>query len=87
MKKVSNILLNIFSVGVLVCLFAGGISVLGYIVALCIGGTTAEVICAFVFTQYLPWVIKLTTIFAFAGLIAMYLTKKKALVVDVEEAD
>lgn len=82
MKKIANILLNIFSVGVLLCLFAGGLAFLGYIVALFIGGTGAENLCTFIFTNYLPWVIKLTTIFVFAGLIAMYISKKKALAID-----
>ena len=38
MKKISTILLTIFAIGVIVTLFAGGASVLGYIVAMVIGG-------------------------------------------------
>ena len=38
MKKVSKVFLNIFSVGVLLTLFAGALSLAGYIAALIIGG-------------------------------------------------
>lgn len=87
MKKanVSKFLLTLFGVGMLLALFAGGASVLGYIAALFIGGKTATAICAFIFKTYLPFVIKATSAFAGIGLIGMYLTRQKALSVKNEK--
>ena len=85
MKSVSNVLTRIYAYGIVVCLFAGGISLLGYIAALIIGGETATALCAWVFKSYLPWVIKFTSIFAGIGLIGMYLSKQKALTAKVEK--
>ena len=79
MKKLSEIILKIFAVGIVVSLFAGGASLLGYIIALLIGGETATLLCTFVFKTYLPWVIKFPSIFTGLGLVGMYLTKQKSL--------
>ena len=79
MKKVANILLTVFSVGILAVLFAGALAALGYVVALCIGGETATALCLWIYKTYFPWVIKFTSIFAGIGLIGMYLSKQKAL--------
>ena len=78
-------LLVAFSIGVLVTLFAGALSLAGYIVALIIGGETAATLCAFIYTQYFPWVIKICSIAVGFGLIGMYFDKKKALVVNVTD--
>lgn len=85
LKKITNILLTVFSVGIIVCLFAGGLSLVGYVVAMFIGGETATEMCLFIFKTYLPWVIKFTTIFTAIGLLAMYLSKTKALTVSASE--
>ena len=79
MKKVSDVLLKIFAYGILVCLFAGGLSLVGYLAGLIIGGESAEKLCAWVFKTYLPWVIKATSVFTGIGLVGMYLSKQKAL--------
>ena len=81
LKKITNVLLTVFSVGIIVCLFAGGLSLIGYIIAMFIGGETATEMCLFIFKTYLPWVIKFTSIFTAIGLLAMYLSKAKALTV------
>ncbi len=81
MKKIGNILLSIFSVGVILCLLAGALSLLGYIVALCIGGELATQICVFIHKEYFPIVIQFTSIFAGIGLIGMYFNKISALTV------
>ena len=79
MKKIANVLLTIFSVGILGVLFAGGLAAVGYVVALCIGGETATALCVWIYKTYFPWVIKLTSVFAGIGLIGMYFSKQKAL--------
>lgn len=86
LKKISDILLTVFAVGILACLLAGGIMLVGYLVALCIGGETATAICTFLFKTYLPWVIKFTSIFTGCGLIGMYLSKQKALTASSDAA-
>lgn len=85
MKKAADILLKIFSIGVLLTLLAGGASVIGYIVALCIGGTVATDLCHIILKEYFPWIIKATSLFVACGLIGMYLEKKKALVIESED--
>jgi hypothetical protein len=85
MKKASDVLLKIFAYGIIACLFAGGLSLVGYLVALIIGGESATALCLWVFKAYLPWVIKATSIFTLIGLIGMYLSKQKALVATTEK--
>ncbi len=79
MKKLTDILLKIFAYGILACLFAGGLSLVGYLVGLVIGGETAANLCAWIFKTYLPWVIKATSLFTGIGLVAMYMSNQKAL--------
>ena len=84
MKKVTNIILWIFGIGDTLCILAGALSLLGFIVAMFIGGETATQICVFIHKEYFPWVIKFTSIFTGIGLIGMYLGKKKSLTVSTD---
>lgn len=59
--KIANILEWIIGYSVLICLFVGGLGVIGYIVALCIGGQTAIDICTFMYKQFYVWLIYLST--------------------------
>ena len=79
MKKVVNILLTIFGIGILLCLLAGALALPGYLVAMCIGGETASRLAEWILKQYMPWVIRAASVFAGIGLIAMYLNRQKAL--------
>ena len=85
MKKITDVMLRIFAYGIIACLFAGGLSLVGYLVGLVIGGEVATNLCAWVFKTYLPWVIKATSIFTGIGLIGMYLSKQKALTAATEK--
>ena len=85
MKKASDILLKIFAYGIIACLFAGGLSLVGYLVALIIGGESATALCLWVFKTYLSWVIKATSIFTLIGLIGIKKRKQKALVATTEK--
>lgn len=87
MKKLVNILQKVFSLGILACLFAGALSVLGYVTAMVIGGEMAPVICAFVLKSYFPIVIRVTSVFVAVGLLTMYLGKNKALAVESDKAE
>ena len=50
-KKISDILRVIFGYGIMISLFAGGITFFGYVAALCIGGDTAAAICNFLYKK------------------------------------
>lgn len=72
-------MLWIFGVGVTVCVLAGALSLIGFLVAFCIGGETAAEICVFIHKEYFPWVIKATSVFTGFGLVGMYLNKTRSL--------
>ncbi len=86
MKKIGNIFLYIFAVGVILCLLAGALSLLGYIVALCIGGESATALCVFIHKKYFPIVIQFTSVFAGIGLFGMYFNKISALSIKTNES-
>lgn len=79
MKKISQIILWIFGISITLCLLAGALALVGFLVAFCIGGETAAAICLFVHKTYFPVVIKVTTLSAGIGLLGMYLSKMQAL--------
>ncbi len=81
MKKIGNILLYMFSAGVLICLLAGALSLVGYIAALCIGGESATNMCVFIHKEYFPIVIRFTSVFAGIGLLGMCFNNISALTV------
>lgn len=85
MKKFTEVLLKIFAYGMIACLFAGGLSFVGYLVGLVIGGEAATNLCAWIFKTYLPWVIKATSVFTLIGLVGMYLSRQKALTAAAEK--
>ena len=78
-KKLSDILKTIFGYGVMIALFAGGLTFFGYVAALIIGGDVAAAICTFLYKQVVPVIIYLAVIMVLLGLLAMYLNGEKAL--------
>ena len=82
LQKIGAFLKRIFGYGILICLFAGGLSFFGYGVALVIGGDTAAAICAFLHKIYLPIIIYASSVLVVLGILAMYLSFEKALVVE-----
>lgn len=78
-KKISAVLKTIFGYGIMLCLFAGGLTFFGYVAALIIGGETAAAICVFIYKTIIPYVIKLSTVMVLLGLVAMYLNGEMAL--------
>ena len=81
-KKISNILRIIFGYGIMICLFAGGLTFFGYLAALFIGGETATAICVFIYKTIIPYIIKASTILVLLGLLTMYLNGEVALTPD-----
>lgn len=78
-KKIADILQVIFGYGIFICLFVGGLSFLGYLVALIIGGETASLICIFIYKTLYPYLVQLSTILVLLGLVKMYLCGEIAL--------
>lgn len=78
-KKLSNVLKTIFGYGIMVSLFAGGLTFFGYLAALIIGGDLAVTICAFLYKSVIPAIIYLSVTMVLLGLLAMYLSGEVAL--------
>ena len=85
LKKIGSVLKTVFGYGILICLFAGGLSFFGYVAALIIGGDTAIAICTFLYKTYLPIVIYASSLVVLLGLLSMYLSAEKALTVEKEK--
>ena len=78
-KKLSNVLKTIFGYGIMISLFAGGLTFFGYVAALIIGGETATAICVFLYKSVFPVIIYLAVSMVLLGLVAMYLNGEVAL--------
>lgn len=78
-KKIAAVLKTIFGYGIMICLFAGGLTFFGYVAALIIGGETATAICVFIYKTIIPYIIKASTVLVLLGLVAMYLNGEMAL--------
>lgn len=85
-KKIAQVLKKIFGYGILICLFAGGMTFFGYLAALIVGGETAADICLFLYKTVIPYIIKLSTLMVLLGLAAMYLNGEMALTSDKKKA-
>ena len=85
LKKLGAVLKTIFGYGILICLFAGGLSFFGYVAALIIGGDIAAEICTFLHKTYLPIVIYASSVMVLLGLVSMYLSAEKALTIEKEK--
>ena len=79
MKKLSAKLKTVFGWGMIVSLFGGGLTFFGYVAALIIGGDTAAAICHFIYKQYIPVLVYMTTLLVLLGIVAMYLNGELAL--------
>ena len=78
-KKISAVLKTVFGYGILICLFAGGLTFFAYAAAMIIGGETATAICTVVYKTIIPYIIKASTFMVLLGLVAMYLNGEMAL--------
>ena len=83
-KKLFAILNKIYAIVILIAFFAGLLPLFPFIIAIIIGGKTAEKISLFIYNQYYPWVIAASAVAVLIGLMGMYVgelvrskTKKK----------
>lgn len=86
LKKISDVCKMIFGYGIMIVLFAGGLTFFGYVVALIIGGETAEAICAWIYNSFIPVIIYVSTVLILFGLVTMYLAGEKALTPEKKKA-
>lgn len=77
--KIANILSYIFGVGILISLFVGALSFVGYLVALIVGGDTATQICLFLYKTIYPILFSFTSCIVILGLIKMYVAGEKSM--------
>ena len=86
-KKIFNILNKIYGVLMTASFFAGGLPLIGFIVALIVGGEIGAKISIVLYKQYYPWVIVLGSVAIVVGLIAMYIGKLEGLSIKKVSAD
>jgi len=86
LKKISDVFKLIFGYGIMIVLFAGGLTFFGYVIALIIGGETAAKICTWIYKSFIPVIIYASTILILFGLVTMYLAGEKALTPDKHSA-
>ena len=79
LEKTVNVCKIIFGYGIMLALFIGGLTLLGYIVALCVGGSVATEICAFIKEYIIKGITYLSTIMVIFGLVIMYMSGQTAL--------
>ena len=79
LKRISEFFRLIFGYGIMIVLFAGGLTFFGYVVALIIGGDMATEICIWIYKCFIPVMIKTSTILILFGLLTMYLAGEKSL--------
>ena len=85
-KKLSAKLKIVFGYGIILCLFVGGLTFFGYVVALIIGGQTGAAICEFLYKTVLDTVIRCSTSLVLLGLVVMYLSGETALTTGKKKA-
>ena len=85
-KKISDVLKIIFGYGIMITLFAGGLTFFGYVAALIIGGNTATAICTVIYKDIIPIIIYASVILVLLGLVAMYLGGEVALTPEKKKA-
>ena len=85
LERIVNILSWIFGYGILISLCIGGISFIGYVVALIVGGDTATAICTFIYKTVYPILVYGTSVITVVGIVVMYLKGQTAFTAKVEK--
>ena len=79
LKKISEVCKLIFGYGIMINLFIGGLTLLGYVAALIIGGEAAALICTVIYKRIFKVIIYATSATVLFGLAAMYIGGEYAL--------
>ena len=86
-KKVADIIKIIYGYGIMICLFLGGATVVGFVVSMIIGGDVATQICTFIYKEFFHYLILFGGVVVLIGLLAMYLSGEKSLSVNKKKKD
>ena len=78
-QKIANALSYIFGVGIMLALFAGGLSFFGYLAAIIIGGEPAAQICQFISKTLYPILFYFSSGIVLLGLVKMYVAGEKSM--------
>lgn len=87
-QKIASALRVVFGWGVLISLFAGGLTFFGYVVAIILGGGEGGIgaqICTVLYKQVFPIIVYISTGCVLLGLLTMYLSGEQALTVKKHE--
>lgn len=79
-QKISGVLGTVYGIGILIALFVGGLSFLGYVAAFIIGGETATAICVSIYKTGYPILFYFSSSTVLLGLIKMYVAGEKSMV-------
>lgn len=79
MKKLAEIFSRIFGYGIMITLFAGGLTFFAYVIAIIVGGDVAAAICEITYKKVIPVIVMVSTATILLGLVTMYLNGEKAL--------
>ena len=71
-QKISRVLEYIIGISLAICLFAGGLGFVGYMVAFCIGGDTADQICTWIYKTYYGTLIRVSTVTTLLTFVLLY---------------
>ncbi len=72
-QKITSVLEVIIGIALVVCLFGGGLGFVGYVVALCVGGDAAAMICTWIYKVFYGCIIKISTITTLLCFLLIYL--------------
>lgn len=69
----------IFGYGIMISLFVGALTMLGFVFAICVGGDLAVQICAIIKKYIIPAITYTSTVMVLFGLVIMYMSGQSAL--------
>ena len=79
LKKPVSICKIIFGYGIMISLFVGALTFIGYLIAIIAGGNVAAEICGFIKSYIIPVITYISTVMVMFGLILMYMSGEVAL--------
>lgn len=79
LEKPVSICKIIFGYGIMISLFVGALTMLGFVFAICVGGELATCICAVIKGYIIPAITYTSTIMVLFGLVIMYMSGQSAL--------
>ena len=71
--KIAYVLEWIIGYSLFICLFVGGLGFFGFVVALCIGGDTATMICKWLYSNFYKYLTFISTATVLLCLLMLYL--------------